>query len=182
MDGPRELHDRYRVTRGGKPTFDQILHGTNLLKQHNVEFSTLTVVHRELPCHPLEVYEFLREHGSRFIQLIPLVERDAAVRLKPQSQGGRLTILQPEPTVEPWTVEALQFGRFSCEIFDHWIRRGVGSAVLGLKRAGKGQWTVLLLVALGLGLGETLPIWWVVIQLLLWIIALSFRLFRGLWL
>jgi uncharacterized protein len=27
IDGPRELHDRYRVTRGGKPTFDAVWRG-----------------------------------------------------------------------------------------------------------------------------------------------------------
>lgn len=126
IDGPKELHDRYRVTRGGRPTFEQVWRGMNLLKQHGVQFATLTVVHRELAHHPLEVYEFLRENGGPFIQFIPLVERDAAARLMPQPGSGRLTVLQPEPTVEPWTVEPLQFGKFLCEIFDHWVRRDVG--------------------------------------------------------
>lgn len=126
IDGPRELHDRYRVTRGGKPTFDQVWRGINVLKQHNVRFATLTVVHRELAYHPLEVYEFLRDQCGPLIQFIPLVERDAATRLKPQSLAGHLTVLQPEQTVEPWTVEALQFGRFLSEIFDQWVRYDVG--------------------------------------------------------
>jgi uncharacterized protein len=111
IDGPRELHDRYRVTRGGKPTFDQVWRGMNLLKQHHVQFNTLTVVHRELAYHALEVYEFLRENCSPYIQFIPLVERDAAAKLRPEPQGRGLTVLQPEPTVEPWTVEPQQFGR-----------------------------------------------------------------------
>ena len=126
IDGPRELHDRYRVTRGGKPTFDDVMRGMDLLKMHGVRFNTLTVVHRELTYHPLEVYEFLREHGSRYIQFIPLVERDAAAKLRPQAERGRLTVLQPEPTVEPWTVEPLQFGEFLRKIFDCWVRRDVG--------------------------------------------------------
>ena len=126
IDGPKELHDRYRVTRGGKPTFDQVWRGLDLLKQHHVEFNTLTVLSRELAYHPLEVYEFLREHCSPYIQFIPLVERDAAARLKPPANGGRLPILEREPTVEPWTVEPLQFGKFLCEIFDRWVRRDVG--------------------------------------------------------
>ena len=126
IDGPKELHDRYRVTRGGKSTFDQVWRGLNLLKEHHVQFNTLTVISRELAYHPLEVYEFLREYGSPYIQLIPLVERDAAAKLRPQPNSGLLPILQPEPTVEPWTVEPVQFGRFLCDIFDRWIRRDVG--------------------------------------------------------
>ena len=27
VDGPRELHDAYRVDKGGKPTFDRVLRG-----------------------------------------------------------------------------------------------------------------------------------------------------------
>jgi uncharacterized protein len=141
IDGPRELHDRYRVTRDGKPTFDHVWRGMNLLKQHSVEFNTLTVVHRELAHHALEVYEFLREHGSPFMQFIPLVERDAAAKLRPQSSGGRLTILQPEPTVEPWTVEAVQFGRFLCEIFDRWVRRDVGRTSVQIFDVQLGIWS-----------------------------------------
>jgi uncharacterized protein len=126
IDGPRELHDRYRVTRGGKPTFDQVWRAVNLLKQYNVTFNTLTVVQRELAYHPLEVYDFLREHCSPYIQFIPCVERDAAAKPRPQPHGKSLPILQPEPTVEPWTVEPLQFGKFLCEIFDRWVRRDIG--------------------------------------------------------
>lgn len=141
IDGPKELHDRYRVTRGGKPTFEQVWRGMNLLKQHHVAFNTLTVVHRELAHHPLEVYEFLHEHGSPFIQFIPLVERDAAARLKPQSQPGRLTVLQYEPTVEPWTVEPIQFGRFLCEIFDRWVRHDVGRTAVQTFDVQIGIWS-----------------------------------------
>lgn len=125
LDGPRELHDRHRVTRSGKPTFDQVWRGLQLLKEYKVDFNTLTVVHRELAYHPVEVYEFLREHGSGFMQFIPLVERNGGLE-NHSTDGGPLKILQPQPAVAPWSVEPLQFGKFLAEIFDHWIRRDVG--------------------------------------------------------
>ncbi len=31
LDGPKEFHDRYRVTRGGKPTWKQVMRGFRLL-------------------------------------------------------------------------------------------------------------------------------------------------------
>jgi uncharacterized protein len=131
IDGPRELHDRYRVTRGGKPTFDQVMRGLNLLKQHGIQFNTLTVMHRDLAYHPLEVYEFLQDIGSRYIHFIPLVERDPAAHPRPQPQAaGGLKVPQPEPAVEPWTVEPRQFGRFLCDIFDRWVRRDVNRIVV----------------------------------------------------
>jgi uncharacterized protein len=125
IDGPRELHDRYRVTRSGKPSFDLVMQGLNLLKQHKVEFNTLTVVHRELAYHPREVYEFLCEHGSGFMQFIPLVERITTPDQDSQSTGP-LKILQPQTDVAPWSVEPLQFGHFLSDIFDIWVRRDVG--------------------------------------------------------
>ncbi|HVT95869.1 MAG TPA: radical SAM protein, partial [Acidobacteriaceae bacterium] len=78
IDGPRELHDSYRVDKGGAPTFDRVLRGLNRLKAHQVDFNTLTVVNRRNSEHPLEVYRFLRDTGSGFIQFIPVVERKAA--------------------------------------------------------------------------------------------------------
>ena len=46
-----------------------------LLKKHQVEFNTLTVVNRANSKKPREVYRFLRDLGSGFMQFIPLVER-----------------------------------------------------------------------------------------------------------
>ncbi|NQW03276.1 MAG: radical SAM protein [Acidobacteria bacterium] len=79
IDGPEALHDRYRVDRGGQPTFRDVMRALELLKKHKVAFNTLTVVNQENVKHPLEVYRFLRETGSGFIQFIPVVERAAEV-------------------------------------------------------------------------------------------------------
>lgn len=125
IDGPKEFHDMYRVAKGGEPTFDRVFNAMMLLKKHSVEFNTLTVIHRELACHPVEVYEFLRENGSGFMQFIPLVERV----VKPDKKNGgnnRLEILRAGWEVSPWSVEPLQFGLFLSDIFDGWIRRDVG--------------------------------------------------------
>jgi uncharacterized protein len=75
IDGPRSLHDAYRVTKGGEPTFDKVFAAAKLLKKHGVKFNTLTVVNRLNVKRPLDVYRFLtREVGSTYVQLIPCVE------------------------------------------------------------------------------------------------------------
>ena len=126
IDGPRELHDRYRVTRGGKPRFDLVMHGLKLLKDHGVDFNTLTVVYRELAYHPLDVYEFLREHGSGYMQFIPVVERFTKSEETELANPPMLKVLSPELKVAPWSVEPLQFGLFLTDMFDQWVRRDVG--------------------------------------------------------
>jgi uncharacterized protein len=61
LDGPRELHDVYRVDKGGRPTFDKVVRGVRLLQKHNVEYNILTTVNRVNADYPLEVYRFLRD-------------------------------------------------------------------------------------------------------------------------
>jgi uncharacterized protein len=125
IDGPRELHDFYRVDKGNAPTFDRVMRGLNKLKAHNVEFNTLTVVNRHNSQFPLEVYRFLKEVGSGFMQFIPVVERKAA---EPQSTG--LVLIQPSfdraAEVTEWSVEPLAYGKFLARIFDEWMKKDVG--------------------------------------------------------
>jgi pyruvate-formate lyase-activating enzyme len=77
IDGPRELHDTYRVDKGGQPTFDRVMRGLETLQRNAGEFNTLTTVHRGNADHPLEVYRFLKDCGRGFMQFIPMVERIA---------------------------------------------------------------------------------------------------------
>lgn len=126
IDGPREIHDKYRVDKGGKPTFDRVMRGLECLKRHQVEFNTLTCVQRHNAYRPLEVYSFLREMGSGYMQFIPIVERIAR---EPGPDG--LTLVLPtaseEAQVSPWSVEPLQYGKFLSAIFDEWVRHDVGT-------------------------------------------------------
>jgi uncharacterized protein len=125
IDGPRELHDAYRVNKGGQPTFDGVMRAIEVLARHGVEFNTLTTVHRANAQFPLEVYRFLRANGSGFMQFIPIVERISA---QPTTDG--LLLVSPDfrdrARVAPWSVEPVQFGRFLCAIFDEWVRHDVG--------------------------------------------------------
>lgn len=125
IDGPAALHNIYRMNKGGQPSFEQVMRVIDLLKKYNVEFNTLTVVHRENSTRPLEVYHFLKEAGSGFMQFIPVVERAAKY---PGHDG--LSLVSPgfegESEVTPWSVEALQYGTFLCSVFDEWVQNDVG--------------------------------------------------------
>ena len=75
LDGPKEIHDRYRRDRKGKGTFEKVMRGLRLLQKHKVEYNVLACVARETAKHPLEVYRFLKDQGIEFIQFSPVVER-----------------------------------------------------------------------------------------------------------
>ena len=139
IDGPRGMHDRYRVDKGGGPTFDRVMRGLGLLKKHGVEFNTLTCVQRNNSRKPLEVYRFLKEVGSGFIQFIPVVERAVAA-----SGPADLTLVPPAAglpaAVSEWSVQPLQFGKFLCAIFDEWVRRDVGRVYVQLFDVALESW------------------------------------------
>jgi uncharacterized protein len=124
IDGPRALHDTFRVDRGRRPTFDRVMAGVQLLKTHGVEFNTLTVVNRENSKRPLEVYRFLKEAGSGFMQFIPLVEQ----------VEGRPGV------VSAASVRADRWGRFLVEIFEEWLARDVGRVHVQTFEAALGIW------------------------------------------
>ena len=139
IDGPRELHDIYRVDKGGQPTFDRVMRGMETLKRNGVEFNTLTTVHRGNADYPLEVYRFLKEQGSGFIQFIPIAERIAH-----QVTADGLQLISPDfdgaAQVAPWSVEPRQFGRFLCAIFDEWVRNDVGRTYVQLFDVSLEMW------------------------------------------
>jgi uncharacterized protein len=122
LDGPREVHDAYRVDKGGNPSFDRAMAGLALLKQHGVEFNILTTVHAANAEHPLEVYRFLRDEvGARFIQFIPIVQREG--------EG-----------VSSRSVGAEQYGQFLTGVFDEWVRRDVGRVFVQIFDVALAAW------------------------------------------
>jgi uncharacterized protein len=125
IDGPEHLHDAYRLDKGGKPTHARVLRGLEFLKKHGVEFNTLTVVNRKNSYHAREVYRFLKQIGSQYLQFIPIVEQVAE---EPDPHG--LVLIKPfsqqKASVSEWSVEPLQFGKFLTDVFDEWVLSDVG--------------------------------------------------------
>ena len=139
IDGPRQLHDAYRVDKGGQPTFDRVVRGINFLKKHAVAFNTLTTVHRKNSYNPLEVYHFLKESGSGYIQFIPIVERISTHT----TQDGMVLVspsFSEHAKVSDWSVEPVQFGRFLSTIFDEWVRNDVGQTFIQLFDVSLEMW------------------------------------------
>lgn len=139
IDGPRELHDAYRVDKGGQPTFDRVMRGIGFLKKHAVAFNTLTTVHRKNSYNPLDVYRFLKESGSGYMQFIPIVERISTHT----TQDGMVLVspsFSDRARVSDWSVEPLQFGRFLSTIFDEWVRNDVGKTFVQLFDVSLEMW------------------------------------------
>lgn len=132
LDGPERLHDVYRVNKGGKGTFREVMRGLGYLQKHGVAFNILTTLHAANAPYPEEVYTFLRDEvGAQFMQFIPIVERDNA--------SG----FQEGEAVTGRSVTAEGYGRFMTRVFDLWVRRDVGRVYVQLFDVALAAWTGL---------------------------------------
>lgn len=140
VDGPREIHDAYRVDRQKQGTFDKVMHGWRLLRVHGVEFNILCTVNAANENHGSAVYRFFRdEMGARWIQFIPIIERATAETLDIANQGWseqpgkkRLLYTQTGNLVTERSVGGEQYGRFLVDIFEEWVRHDVGRVFVQL--------------------------------------------------
>lgn len=126
IDGPEEYHDYYRVSRSGKPSHHLSMKGLKLLKRHGVEFNVLAVVNNINVEYPLEIYNFYKEIGAKYIQFSPIVERE-----KIDVAEDELLLSHPgtneKVEVTEWSVDPLKYGKFLCAIFDEWVKKDVGA-------------------------------------------------------
>jgi len=132
LDGPQEMHDTYRVDKGGAPTFHKVMRAARLLQHHQVEFNILTTVNAANADHPLEVYHFLRDEvGTQFMQFIPIVERI--------NENGEIGF-QEGNTVSERSVKPEQWGTFLITVFDEWVCRDVGTVFVQMFDAALASW------------------------------------------
>jgi len=110
LDGPQEMHDRYRVTKDKKPTHEQTMQGYELLQKHRVYTDILCVVNSHNAQHPTEVYRFFKQIKAPYVTFLPMVEP------QPDAEGG----------VNHISVPTKDWGMFLCTIFDEWRDQDIG--------------------------------------------------------
>ena len=148
-DGPKHLHDRYRVTKGGGPTHDKVMAAARLLKKHRVPYNALCVVNRENVKYARDVYRHLtRELDVWRVQFIACVEpkvfRDVAPQHwdatslpmvgTPQARPGT-----PDSVVTDWSVGPEDWGTFLCKIWDFWYGHDYGRVHVDLFESAVAQ-------------------------------------------
>ena len=144
IDGSREMHDAYRVNKGGRGSFDQVMRGLEFLREAEVEWNALTTVHARNGDHGREVYRFLRDEcQARFIQFIPIIERVAEAtdgEVPWSSWRDRPLYEQKGELVTNRSIGAEQYGRFLIEVFEEWVRHDVGKVYVQLFDVTLANW------------------------------------------
>ena len=138
IDGPQELHDAYRRSRDGRPSFVKVVRGIRMLSKHGVEWNVMGVVNALNADYPLEVYRFYKELGATFIQFTPIVER-----LTTFADGRHLapaSLTDTDAKLADFSVSPEQYANFVCGIFDEWVRKDVGSIFVQLFDSTLARW------------------------------------------
>ena len=145
IDGPQDIHDKYRKDKGGAPTFAKVMHGLGILHRAGVSYNTMSTVNKASEGRGLEVYNFLKGIGSRYMQFMPVVEHvkyPAGKNGKPM-KGARPHIVSPDEegaVIARWSVDPLAFGRFLTDIFDSWVLNDVGRYFVNIFDAALARW------------------------------------------
>ena len=122
IDGPAPLHDKYRKNKHHEGSHAQVMAGIELLKKHQIPFNTLTCINESNYKHPLEVYNFLKEIGSTFMQFSEVVETNP--------ENSDFDKIAPEYQVKPFTLPAKAYGTFMGAIFKEWVAKDIGHIVV----------------------------------------------------
>ena len=132
LDGPQNVHDRYRGGKGGASVYDRVIRGIMELYRAGVQYNVMATVNKQSEGRALEIYQFLKSAGTRFIQFMPVVEhvKDGLI-VSPETKGAKLA---------SWSVSAAGFGKFLCDIFDYWVRNDVGKVFVNQFDAALACW------------------------------------------
>ncbi|MBQ1866319.1 MAG: anaerobic sulfatase maturase, partial [Bacteroidales bacterium] len=145
IDGPKDVHDRFRKDKGGAPTFDKVIRGLHMLQDAGAQFNTMSTVNSASEGRGLEIYQFLKSLGSNYMQFMPVVEH---VKYPLRADGrpdkrARPHIVSPyeeNALLAPWSVSSVAFGKFLCDIFDYWVRNDVGRCFVITFDAALANW------------------------------------------
>jgi uncharacterized protein len=147
IDGPKEIHDTYRVDKGGKGSFDRVMAGLAHLRERGVEWNGLTTIHAANQDRGREIYRFLRDEcGARFMQFIPIVERATKETLPIANEGwgegvrGRPLYTQEGNLLTERSISPDGYGRFLIDVFEDWVRRDIGEVYVQMFDVALANW------------------------------------------
>jgi len=147
IDGPREIHDTYRVDKGGKGSFDRVMAGLAHLRGRSVEWNALTTIHAANQTRGREIYRFLRDEcGARFMQFIPIIERATPDTLPVANEGwgegvrGRPLYTQEGDLLTDRSISPDGYGRFLIDVFEDWVRRDIGEVYVQMFDVALANW------------------------------------------
>jgi uncharacterized protein len=127
LDGPEELHDKFRVNAGGKGTYRKVMRTVSLFDKHRVAYNILFVVTDSTAGHPEKVYDFFKSHHFDFLQFMPCLDP------QDDKRGAHGYSLTPKRYAvflkrffDKWSADFLGGREVSVRYFDNLVRMVMG--------------------------------------------------------
>lgn len=138
VDGPREIHDRYRLNAAGKGTWQTVTRALHALQKQRAEVNLLCVVTRDCARRAQKVYHALKDLGVHHLQFIPCLDGlqddrgDAEYSLTPEWYGKFLCNL-----FDAWYLDWKQGRYTSIRLFDDYVHLAIGEPPSSCAAAGQ---------------------------------------------
>jgi len=116
LDGPKSIHNSFRIDNQGMGTYQRIIHGIENLKKYHVDFNILAVITSQLARHVHQAYRFFQKKGFKYTQFIPC-----------------LFPLEESPNQYPYSLTPDRYGHFLKTLFDLWYHDVVHHNIVSIR-------------------------------------------------
>jgi uncharacterized protein len=127
LDGPRYMHDTYRVDAREKGTYERVLKTAALFDRYRVEYNILFVVTDVTAGHPEKLYDYFKARNFNFLQFMPCLDP------LDNERGARRYSLKPDRYTlflkrffDRWAADFLGGREVSVRYFDNLVRMVMG--------------------------------------------------------
>ncbi len=135
VDGTPDVHDKYRISVNGRPTFERVKKAIDLLIEQAVEFNILTVINDQNWQRGKETYQFLKSFGAKHLQFIPIVEVTHSSEHSSYAYSPC-----PNQSMTSFSVPPYGYGKFMTDVFNEWIKKDVGHIFVRMFDSILGTW------------------------------------------
>jgi len=101
LDGPKEINDQLRIFQNGDGTFTRVMRAYNMLKDEKINVGIVVVVNKYNVKQPNEIFQFLKDHKIKRLQLSPCLECN-------------------DPR-DNYSISNSDFANFICRLYDLWL-------------------------------------------------------------
>jgi len=116
LDGPKDIHDLYRVDNQGEGTFQRIIKAIHLLDQYHVKYNILTVVTAQVARRIHKIYNFFKNKNFTYLQFIPCLDP-----------------IDEEPGGYNFSLTPKKYSYFLKTLFDLWYQDIVNGRVTSIR-------------------------------------------------
>ncbi len=103
LDGPKEIHDRYRKDALGRGTYSRVMSSIRILEKHHVDYNILTVVTAASARNAQKLYNFYKKNKIQYQQYIECLDP-----------------LEEEPGGREYSLTPNRYETFLKSLFDAW--------------------------------------------------------------